>query len=419
MKKLVMMAAMAVASSSAFAQADVVKSAKKLFDKGEFAQAIEAVKPALEAGTNEEKASAWNLLSQIYYKQYSDQSEIAIKSSLPTSKEKADSTAMYTNLLQAWESAVKADEFDQQPNEKGKVKPKYIVETQNRYKILGVAFAQGGQYFYNLKNNEQAISQWKAYVNMRETSIYKDMAEKDFPKDPFYNDIVYYCAFLSYQMKNFKDAEFYAQKLIECDPSRKSDAENILVYAKKDNCKTAADSAEYKKFLMEQHKADLSNERYFNLLIDMHQNDAPADKDAWIEEEIALNPQNKMAYALKGESKMNAEKWDEAIDAFKKAIEIDENWVQCLFNIGICYNSKAIALNDQLMDKKTMGLSKENTEKVKAVLRDALTYMEKTRELDPNQETTHWAYPLYRLYYSLGNKEKMAELEALDPSLKQ
>ena len=49
-----MMAAMAVASSSAFAQADVVKGAKKLFDKGEFAQAVEAVKPALEAGTNEE-----------------------------------------------------------------------------------------------------------------------------------------------------------------------------------------------------------------------------------------------------------------------------------------------------------------------------------------------------------------------------
>lgn len=414
-----MLAAMAVASSSAFAQADVVKSAKKLFDKGEFAQAIEAVKPALEAGTSEEKASAWNLLSQIYFKQYSDQSEIAIKSALPTSKEKADSVAMYTNAIDAWESAVKADEFDHQPNEKGKVKPKFCADTQNRYKTFGVIFAQGGQYFYNLKNNEQAIRLWKAYVNMRETSVYKDMAEKDFPKEPFFNDIVYYCSFLSYQMKNYKDAEIYAQKLLECDPSRKSDAENILVYAKRDNCKTAADSAEFKKFLMEQHKADLSNDRYFNLLIDMHQHDAPAAKEAWIDEEIALNPQNKMAYALKGEAKMNSEKWDEAVAAFKKALEIDPNWVQCIFNTGICYNSKAIALNDQLMDKKTMGLSKENAEKVKVVLRDALSYMEKTRELDPNQEMTHWAYPLYRLYYSLGNKEKMAELEALDPSLKQ
>lgn len=414
-----MVAMMAVASASAFAQADVVKNAKKLFDKGEFAQAIEAVKPALEAGTNEDKAAAWNLLSEIYYKQYSDQADLAIKSTMAQSKDKADSLVMYNNAIDAWESAIKADEFDQMPNEKGKVKPKFMTASQNRYKPMVVTFVQGGQYFYNLKNNDQAIRMWKAYVDMRETSIFKGVAEKDFPKEPFYSDILYYCAFLSYQMKHFDDAEKYAQKLMESDPAKKGDAEEILIYAKKDNCKTPEDSVKFKNYLMEQHKADLSNERFFSLLMDFHRSDAPAVKDAWLDEEIALNPQNKMAYALKGEAKMNAEKWDEAVEAFKKAIEIDPNWTQCIFNIGVCYNSKAIALNDQLMDKKTMGLSKENADKVKNVLKDALVYMEKTRELDPNQENTRWAYPLYRIYYSLQDKAKMAELEAIDPSLKQ
>ena len=168
------------------------------------------------------------------------------------------------------------------------------------------------------------------------------------------------------------------------------------------------------------HKANPESERYFNLLVDYynHVSDA-SEKLAWVEEEIAIAPQNKMPWAIKGEALMNAEKWDEAVEAFKKAVEIDPEWVPCLFNIGICLNSKAIALNDALMDKKTMGLTPENAEKVKVVLRDAQTYLEKTRELDPDQLQTKWGYPLYSIYYSLQNKDKMKELEAIDPTLAQ
>ena len=89
-----------------------------------------------------------------------------------------------------------------------------------------------------------------------------------------------------------------------------------------------------------------------------------------------------------------------------------------VFNTGICYNSKAIVMNDQLTDKKTMRISNENAEKVKDVLREAQKYLEKTKELDPKFEQARWPYPLYRIYYTLGLKDKMAELEAVDPSLK-
>ena len=116
---------------------------------------------------------------------------------------------------------------------------------------------------------------------------------------------------------------------------------------------------------------------------------------------------------------MNAENWDPAIDAFKKAAELDPNWIPVVYNIGVCLNSKAIALQDELMDKKTMNITNANLEKVKDVMRQGLVYMEKTRELDPNQETTHWEYLLYRIYYILGDKAKMAEMEKNNPSLKE
>ena len=37
--------------------------------------------------------------------------------------------------------------------------------------------------------------------------------------------------------------------------------------------------------------------------------------------------------------------------------------------------------------------------------------MERAREIDPEQEKVKWLYPLYQIYYNLGDKAKAAELE--------
>ena len=76
-------------------------------------------------------------------------------------------------------------------------------------------------------------------------------------------------------------------------------------------------------------------------------------------------------------------------------------------------NSKAIALKDQLADKNTGKLTNDNADKVKAILGEAKNYMERAKELDPDSEKVKWAYPLYQIYYALGDKEKADEMEKL------
>lgn len=418
MKKLMMMALMAAAATTAFAQDAVVKEAKKLAAKGNFDEAAKLIKPALTSNETLDKAAAWNQYSDIYYKKYEKIGEVQAKSAV--THETFDTLGLYEAAVNAWEAAIKCDEFDQLPDAKGKVKPRFRSGAQTRFKLHGVQLVQAGQFEYQKKNYDAALKAWKLYVQMKETPIYANVADFQNPKDPFYYDITYYVAFLSYQQQLYDQAMAFAKKTAESDnPEKQKDASEIMLFAMKDNCKTQADSLNYLAYLKEQHKADPEESRYFNLLMDYynHAND-PAAKLAWIEEETTINPQNKLVWAVKGETMMNSEKWDEAVEAFKKAVEIDPQWTPCVFNIGICLNSKAIALNDQLADKKTMALTPENAEKVKAVLRDALVYLEKTRELDPDQLDTKWAYPLYRIYYSLQDKAKMAELEAIDPSLK-
>ena len=141
-------------------------------------------------------------------------------------------------------------------------------------------------------------------------------------------------------------------------------------------------------------------------------NDEAALK-AWAEEEISLNPENKMAWALKGEVLMNARDWDAAVEAYQKAIELDPDFIQCIFNAGVCLNGKAIDLKDKLADQRTGGLTKDNAEKVKAILSEAQVFLERSKELDPDRAKVNWAYPLYQIYYSLGDKAKADEMEKL------
>lgn len=407
---------MATFATTTFAQDATVKEAKKLFGKGDFDAAAQLLAPALTSAETMDKAAAWNLQSEIMYGKWSAISAKQMENQVKKIDEATDTLGMHKAAVAAWDAVLKCDEFDQLPDAKGKVKMKFRTPTQTKYKNFGVSLVQAGQYFYQQKDYKAALNAWQTYLDMKNTPIFKEVA--DFPKDPFYDDILYYVSFLAYQEKDYPTAIKYAQTLA-ANPEKADEANEILLFSKKETLQSKADSLEYVAMVKDLHKANPESERYFNLLVDYYNHVSAEEKLAWVEEELAVNPQNKMPWAIKGEAMMNAEKWDEAVEAFKKAIEIDPEWVPCLFNTGICLNSKAIALNDQLMDKKTMGLTPENLEKVKAVLRDAQIYLEKTRVLDPDQLQTKWGYPLYRIYYSLGNKEKMAELEAEDPTLAQ
>jgi tetratricopeptide (TPR) repeat protein len=163
--------------------------------------------------------------------------------------------------------------------------------------------------------------------------------------------------------------------------------------------------------LKDLHAKEPDEQRYFNLLMDYYTraNDLKAMK-AWAQEEIGINAGNKMAWALVGEVQMNDREWDAAVESYKKAIEIDPEFVQCVFNAGVCLSTKAIDLKDQLADKQTGKLTNANADKVKAILAEAKTFMERVQELDPGQSKVKWLYPLYQIYYNLGDS-RAADLE--------
>ena len=404
MKKIMMMALMAAATMTAFAQKDVIKNAKKIFDKGDVQAALNALQPALSAGTDEEKASAWDLMNEIKYKIYKDDyTKFVIH-------QPVDTTRMINALIEGFKAAEECDKYDNMPNDKGAVKPRFKKNTGMRYLNERPTLYNFGIYQYQNHNMKGAVEAWGAYVETGKSSLFKDM---QLPADTLAPDAAFNSMLLCSQEKDYISALKYAEMAAEF-PEKSYDATYQKVLILKEIATTPADTVKYIDALKDASKKFPTKQIFSAWIGDYYlQSGKMSELSEWADAEIAKNPDDKFAYVFKGEALRMSEKFDEAVACYKKSFELDPTYLAAAYQAGVCLNSKAIKMKDELSDKKTGMLTKANADKVKEVLQEAKGYLEKVRELDPNHEQVNWVYALYQLYYNLGDKAKAEELEKM------
>lgn len=408
MKKVMMMALMVAAAATATAQNEV-KEAKKLLDKGQYEEALKVIEPAKNAASAEAKAAAWNMVNEIHFKKYSDIQAVMLENQVKQQNTPYDTLGMNHAIVDALEAALKCDELDNQPNEKGKVKPKFRTANAQRFQQARLNAINAGQLDYNKKDFKGAFRDFSLYVESCTSPLFTGIDLKE----QYLHEIAYFASLSAYQLKDYPNVIKYAKIAAE-NPEKAKDATEILVFAKKETIKTKQDTLEYVDMLKEANAKFPDDSRYSAWIGDYYlQSGSTDDLLKWAEGEIQKNPENKFAHTYKGEALRLTQKWDEAVECYKKAAEIDPTYVAASYQAGVCLNSKAIELKDQLADKKTGMLTTANVAKVKEVLNQAKTYLEKVREADPNREQVNWAYALYQVYYSLGDQEKAKELEAI------
>jgi tetratricopeptide (TPR) repeat protein len=323
--------------------------------------------------------------------------------------EPVDEAGMHSAIIAALDAALKCDQFDNMPNEKGKVKARFRQANAQRYQQGRLGTIAAGQYLYNQKDYEGAFKAFALYVESGDAPLFTGIDLKDTYK----SEIAYFASLSAYQAKDYQNVIKYAQIAAQ-DPEKAKDATEILVYSKKETMKTKQDTLEYIDMLKEASAKFPQDNRYSAWIGDYYLNSNNTDELLkWAEGEIQKNPEDKFGYTYKGEALRLSGKWDEAVECYKKAFEIDPTYIAAAYQAGVSLNSKAIEMKDKLADKKNGMLTKENADKVKAVLSDAKTYLEKVRELDPDRNTVNWTYALYQLYYNLGDNEKASELEKI------
>ena len=152
MKKVLFTLALCVAATASFAQKKAVSEAQSIA-KGQnpdFGEARTLIKGALENAETKDDAKTWFVAGQIEDQQFSNERTKQVLGQQPNEPVMYD--ALYA-ILPYFEKAVV---LDQQPNEKGKIKPRFTKDIKSILSANHVYYINGGAYYFDQQKYKEA-----------------------------------------------------------------------------------------------------------------------------------------------------------------------------------------------------------------------------------------------------------------------
>ena len=384
MKKLIVAAMMVLGATSAFAgDSDALKAIMKAKT---YAEAEALVKQNLgQLADNAEKAKAYNKLVDLGMKAFNDQQTIQQTNQLMKKNDPVDEAAMNEGAYNALVNAIECYKYDQLPNAKGKVAPKF---NGNATRVWGarVQLVNAGQTAAQNNKAEDVLKYWGAFLDTDKEPLFAsvDQKQKDSEKD-YIGQVALFAARYAYQAKDAARCEKYCDIAMNSEKEAK-DALNLKLYVMKDGLKTHEDSLNYVNKLKDLYVKDSKNDVILDGLNSMYASlRMEKEQVALLDAAIAADPNNFVALANKGMYYIQKNDADNAIKCLKTALDAKPDNVVVLTYLGACYNSKAGALQDP------------NGRKV--VYQEAIKVLDKAKELDPEKAQANWGYTRYQAYY--------------------
>ena len=378
---------MMVASATAFAgDSDALKAILKAKT---YAEAEALGKSSLGAlATDAEKAKAYNKLVDLAMAQFDAQSTIQTENQVAKQMGKeekpVDQKLMNEMAFNAITAALECDKYDQQPNEKGKVAPKFDKKNAQRLWFAPRnTLVNAGQDALTAKDNATARKYWTLFVESDAAPMFKDQ-NRDQQK-AFFGQVARFAAIFAYQDKDMAKALELADIAMK-DEQEYEQALNLKLEILGDGLKTKDDSVKYVSNLKDiyaVHKVNGVMEKLYNVLLGLGQT---AEADKILDDALAADPNNFVALADKGLSLLTANKADEAVKYLKKAFEVKPDNAVIATYAGTAYSVQAQNVEDAA--------------KKKALYKEAIELFDKAKELDPDMLQAKWGYNRYNAYYN-------------------
>ena len=408
MKKMMIAAMLVLGASAAFAgDSDALKAITKEKD---YAKAVELVKSSLgQLANSGEKAKAYEHLTRLALQKFDKENAIQsanLQAQITKQKvEPYDTLGFYQAAYDATQNALECFKYDAEPNEKGKVKPRFTGALTPLVANARMQLVTAGNYYAQLNDQDNVLKYWGSFLDTDNLPFFQSTKAQE---KQFLGQVAYYTAQYANQAKKYDLAEKYADIATQ-DTAVAKQAQAFKLAMAQRNLKTKADSVAYVQKLAAMYEKEPDNEMIFGQLSNFYSlMGMTKEFDALVEAKIAKNPNDFTAWALKGQALMNRNStasnpdWKGCVEAFKKAVSIDQTNPVVYTYLGFSMNAMASAINGDRAQQL-------------ALYKESMGYLDKAKELDPNREKANWAYPLYQCYYSVygANDPKTKELEGM------
>ena len=381
-----MMAVMLVASATAFAgDSDALK---EILKAKIYADAEALVKSNIDLlASPEEKAKAYNKLVDLAMDQFTAQSTIQTENQVAAQMGKdpkpVDIALMTQMAYNALVAAAECDKYDQMPNAKGKVAPKFAAKNAQRLWIgPRNQLVNAGQDALSARDNATARKYWQLFAESNQFPFFKDCDREG--QKPYFGQVARFAAVFAYQDKDMQKALELADIAMQ-DPEEKDNALNLKLEILGNELTTKEDSLNYLNKLKEiyvEHKTDGVMEKLYNTLAALGQE---AEADKVLDDALAVNPDNVVALADKGLGLINKDA-AAAAKYLKRAAELkDDN--------ALIQTYAGTALSVQAQNT-------EDPAAKKAIYEEAIKFYDKAKELDPDMLQAKWGYNRFNAYYN-------------------
>ena len=384
MKKLIVAAMMVLGATSAFAgDSDALKAVMKAKT---YAEAEALLKQNLGQLANDaEKAKAYNKLVDLGMKAYNDQQSIMQTNQIMKKNDPIDENAMNEGAYNALMNAIECYKYDQLPNAKGKVAPKFGSNAA-RVWAARVQLVNAGQTAAQNNKADEVLKYWGAFLDTDSEPLFAsvDAKQKEAEKE-YIGQVALFAARYAYQAKDAARCEKYCDIAMTSEKEAK-DALNLKLYVMKDGLKTKEDSLNYVNKLKDLYAKDPSNEVMLDGLNSMYSAlKMEKEQTELLDAAIAKDPKNFVALANKGMMYIQKNDANNAIKCLKQALEAKPDNVVVMTYLGACYNSKAGEI--------------QAVQGRKVVYQEAIKILDKAKELDPEKAQANWGYTRYQAYY--------------------
>lgn len=403
MKKFSLLGLCLLTLGSVSAQINLVKEVERTIkgDNVDYVAAREQITPALTNDETKNNAQTWFVAGKLEFDCYDN---LYAKKSIGQT---VDSKSIGDALINGYRFYIAALPLDTVINEKGKVKTKYSKDIIKTIAGHYNDFDNAASFLWEAQDFEGAYTAWDIFLKLpNNPTIAKSLTV---PHDSIMGELAYNQALAAWQANRLDSA------LIAFDFARSKgyNKKNLYDYAISVAAQSLKNDVVYALAADAFKYYGKEDNKYITIVINGYIESKDYEKaKATIEEALTLDPQNGELYDVMGIIYDSQKDNEKAMECYKKAIELKPEFARAQYNYGRKICEKAYAISDASSTLSQNEYMKVRDEQIFPLFKEAVIYLEKAYELDPDNQADALRY-LRNVYYNLGDEANLKRIENL------
>ena len=318
---------------------------------------------------------------------------------------------LYSYTYELGHELENCEKYDNAPDAKGKIAPKYSEFIITTYAQEFGQFYNAGAYFYGNEDYTKSYDLFKMFIDAADKLYKAGMMEEDKVNVPV---AAYNMTLSAMQLQDYEKVLTH----VDLAMANEQMAPSAFRYKAVAHLELG-DTATWLNDCMEGAKLFPDDAYFYQSLIQYYDSRNENEKlNALADELIASDTSNPFFVYLKGYIAHQKQDTDAAIEWYEKTLEVDPNYESALNNLSRCYLYKAqdyatAQSSTKVTDKKKLAKDKEILD---GYYKNALPRLEKSRQLRPDKHEL-WLANLTNCYYNLNMTAELKEIEKLQESL--